>query len=82
MVEARNNKWVGSWTSTPAPVEGKALDGQTVRMIARVSIGGLFSLLSYSYVRTACQQLKNDGTFRWGENALAHPEMNGLMASG
>ncbi len=50
--------------------------------VARVSIGGLFSLLSYSYVRTACQQLKNDGTFRWGENALAHPEMNGLMASG
>ena len=40
MVEARNNKWVGSWTSTPAPVEGRALDGQTVRMIARVSIGG------------------------------------------
>jgi len=40
MADAANKKWVGSWTSTPAPVEGRALDGLTVRMIARVSIGG------------------------------------------
>ncbi|HEY7061621.1 MAG TPA: SGNH/GDSL hydrolase family protein [Chloroflexota bacterium] len=32
--------WVGTWTTTPAPVEGVALAGQTLRMIARVSIGG------------------------------------------
>jgi lysophospholipase L1-like esterase len=32
--------WVGTWTSTPAPVEGRTLGGQTARMIARVSIGG------------------------------------------
>jgi lysophospholipase L1-like esterase len=34
------HKWVGAWTSTPAQVEGRTLDGQTVRMVARVSIGG------------------------------------------
>jgi lysophospholipase L1-like esterase len=32
--------WVGTWTTTPAPVEGVALGNQTLRMIARVSIGG------------------------------------------
>jgi lysophospholipase L1-like esterase len=32
--------WVGTWTTTPAPVEGMALGNQTLRMIARVSIGG------------------------------------------
>ncbi|MEC7488393.1 MAG: isocitrate lyase/phosphoenolpyruvate mutase family protein [Pseudomonadota bacterium] len=50
--------------------------------VARVSIGGLFSLLSYSHVRTACRKLKDEGTFRWAEDALAHPEMNGLMVPG
>jgi lysophospholipase L1-like esterase len=33
-------RWVGTWTTTPAPVEGIALADQTVRMIARLSIGG------------------------------------------
>src|SRR5262249_48754114 len=32
--------WVGTWTTTPAPVEGVALGNQTLRMIVRVSIGG------------------------------------------
>ncbi len=32
-------RWVGTWTSTPAATEGIALDGQTVRIIAHVSIG-------------------------------------------
>ncbi len=32
--------WVGTWTTTPAPTEGIALDNQTLRMITRVSIGG------------------------------------------
>ncbi len=32
--------WVGTWTTTPAPVEGVALGNQTVRMIAHLSIGG------------------------------------------
>jgi len=32
--------WVGTWATTPAVTEGIALDGQTVRMIAHVSIGG------------------------------------------
>ena len=32
--------WVGIWTTTPAPVEGVALTGQTLRMIAHGSIGG------------------------------------------
>ena len=33
-------RWVGTWTTTPAPVEGVALGNQTVRMIAHLSIGG------------------------------------------
>ena len=33
-------RWVGTWTTSPAPVEGVALRDQTVRMIAHVSIGG------------------------------------------
>jgi lysophospholipase L1-like esterase len=32
--------WVGTWTTTPAPVEGVALRNQTLRMIAHLSIGG------------------------------------------
>ena len=32
--------WVGTWTTTPDPVEGMALAGQTLRVIAHVSIGG------------------------------------------
>jgi len=32
--------WVGTWTTTPAPVEGVALRAQTLRMIAHLSIGG------------------------------------------
>jgi lysophospholipase L1-like esterase len=33
-------RWVGTWTTTPAPVEGVALHDQTLRMIAHLSIGG------------------------------------------
>src|SRR5687768_724101 len=36
----RDDHWVGTWTTTPAPVEDTALRDQTVRMIARLSIGG------------------------------------------
>jgi hypothetical protein len=32
--------WVGTWTTTPAPAEGAAFANQTLRMNARVSIGG------------------------------------------
>ena len=32
--------WVGTWTTTPAATEGFAFNGQTLRMIAHVSIGG------------------------------------------
>ncbi|HZT07458.1 MAG TPA: SGNH/GDSL hydrolase family protein [Chloroflexota bacterium] len=32
--------WVGTWTSTPAPIETIDLVGRTVRMAPRVSIGG------------------------------------------
>jgi lysophospholipase L1-like esterase len=32
--------WVGAWTTTPAPAEGVAFANQTLRMNARVSIGG------------------------------------------
>src|SRR5437868_477445 len=33
-------RWVGTWTTTPAPVEGIALSGQTIRLIAHVGLGG------------------------------------------
>jgi lysophospholipase L1-like esterase len=37
---ADNMRWVGTWTTTPAPAEDAALANQTLRMNARVSIGG------------------------------------------
>jgi len=37
---ADNLHWVGTWTTTPAPAEGAAFANQTLRMNARVSIGG------------------------------------------
>jgi lysophospholipase L1-like esterase len=37
---ADNMQWVGSWTTTPAPAESGAFSNHTVRMNARVSIGG------------------------------------------
>jgi lysophospholipase L1-like esterase len=40
MPETDELHWVGTWTTTPAPLEGVALRDQTLRMIARVSIGG------------------------------------------
>src|SRR5271169_3500526 len=33
-------RWVGTWTTTPAPAEGVVFANQTLRMNARVSIGG------------------------------------------
>ena len=47
--------------------------------IARVSVGGLFSLVSYSNIRFACDELRQKGTYHWAKNALGHPEMNALM---
>jgi lysophospholipase L1-like esterase len=38
MQDARH--WVGTWTAAPAPAEGSAFNNQTLRMIARTSIGG------------------------------------------
>ena len=32
-------RWVGTWTTSPALVEDIAVDGQSLRMIARVSLG-------------------------------------------
>ena len=32
--------WVGTWTTTPAPAEGSAFGNQTLRLNARISIGG------------------------------------------
>jgi lysophospholipase L1-like esterase len=47
--------WTGTWTTTPAPIEGLALRDQTLRMIARISIGGgsLRVRLSNAYGRRA-----------------------------
>jgi lysophospholipase L1-like esterase len=32
--------WVGTWTTTPVPAEGSAFGNQTLRLNARISIGG------------------------------------------
>src|SRR5438105_9704626 len=61
--------WVGTWTTTPAPAEGVAFANQTLRMNARVSIGGdrLRVRLSNAYgsrpllVGTACLGLREAG---------------------
>jgi lysophospholipase L1-like esterase len=37
---ANDMHWVGTWATTPAPAEGVALSNQTLRMNARISIGG------------------------------------------
>ena len=48
--------------------------------VARVSIGGLFSLKTYSVLRAACRHLSARGNFEWAEDVIMHPEMNALMA--
>jgi lysophospholipase L1-like esterase len=40
MAELQQVHWVGTWTATPVPVEGRSISNQTLRMIARTSIGG------------------------------------------
>ena len=35
-----NRHWTGTWTTAPAPAEGVALANQTLRMNARISLGG------------------------------------------
>jgi 2-methylisocitrate lyase-like PEP mutase family enzyme len=47
--------------------------------VARVSIGGLFSLMIYTRVREACHELRDSGTLNWGKDNIIHPEMNKLM---
>ena len=37
---ANGMHWVGTWTTAPAPAEAGAFNNQTLRMNARVSIGG------------------------------------------
>jgi 2-methylisocitrate lyase-like PEP mutase family enzyme len=47
--------------------------------VARVSIGGLFSLMIYTRVQEACHELRDSGTLNWGKDNIIHPEMNKLM---
>ena len=47
--------------------------------IARVSIGGLLSLMIYTHVREACTELSETGALEWGKGNILHPEMNKLM---
>ena len=48
--------------------------------VARVSIGGLFSLMAYSSVREACRELGGTGGYGWAKGLILHPEMNALMS--
>lgn len=48
--------------------------------VARISIGGLFSLMTYTHVRAACAELRDRGSYGWAKDVILHPEMNGLMA--
>jgi 2-methylisocitrate lyase-like PEP mutase family enzyme len=47
--------------------------------IARVSIGGLFSLMIYTNLRDACAEMKESGTLTWGKDNILHPDMNKLV---
>ena len=47
--------------------------------VARVSIGGLFSLMAYARVRDACRELGEKGGYGWAKDVILHPEMNALM---
>lgn len=47
--------------------------------VARVSVGGLFSLMTYSKIGEACIELRESGTCGWAEGAILHPKMNALM---
>lgn len=47
--------------------------------VARVSIGGLFSLMAYTHVRNACFELRDRGTLNWAKDTIIHPEMNKLV---
>ena len=40
MTGISDSHWVGTWTTTPDPMEGMTLAGQTLRMITHISIGG------------------------------------------
>ena len=47
--------------------------------VARVSVGGLFSLMTYARIGAACIELRETGTCGWAEGAILHPKMNALM---
>ena len=47
--------------------------------VARISIGGLFSLMSYTHVRRACREIGDQGTYDWAKGIMSHPEMNHLF---
>jgi lysophospholipase L1-like esterase len=40
MAEPQAKRWVGSWTMAPVAMEGPAFAGESLRMIAHVSLGG------------------------------------------
>src|SRR4051812_41544295 len=40
MSEPQSTRWVGTWTMAPVAMEGPAFAGQSLRMVAHVSIGG------------------------------------------
>jgi 2-methylisocitrate lyase-like PEP mutase family enzyme len=48
--------------------------------VARVSIGGLFSLMTYTRVRQACHEMRDSGTLSWAEDNIIHPAMNKLVS--
>ena len=41
MTVPQRQRWVGSWTMAPVAMEGRAFAGETLRMIAHVSLGGV-----------------------------------------
>lgn len=47
--------------------------------VARVSVGGLFSLASATLVRRALEELKGPGTYGFSQNIIPHGEMNALF---
>jgi len=67
--------WVGTWTTAPAPAEGAAFANQTLRMNARVSVGG-------SHVRVRLSNAYGNRPLRIGAAHIGLREVGATVVSG
>jgi lysophospholipase L1-like esterase len=70
MVAANGMHWVGTWSTTPVQVEGRSINNQTLRMIARLSIGG--SILRFRMSNAYGRKALTIGAARIGIRGAGH----------